>query len=68
MKQVAELLETGLYETYSPKETTTIRAILEELNLQENFFGLLLNGKNVDLDTEVEPGDKVVILPRIAGG
>lgn len=68
MKQVSELLETGLYEEYSPPKKTTLRKILEDLGLQDKFFGLLLNGKNVDLDTEVEPTDEVIILPHIAGG
>ena len=68
MDQCAELLETGLYQTFSPVKETTIRQILEDLKLEEKFFGLLLNGKRVDLDTPVEVGDKVVILPHIAGG
>lgn len=68
MKQTTELLETGVYETYSPPKTTTIRAIIDKLGLKDRYFGVLLNGKNVDPDTPVEPTDKVVILPKIAGG
>ncbi len=68
MKQVAEILETGMYQTYSPPKKTTVRKILEDLGLQDKFFGILLDGKNVDLDTEIESTDKLVILPHIAGG
>ena len=68
MKQATELLETGLYETYSPPVRTTIKKILEDLGVGDRYFGILLNGKNVSEDTWVEPTDKVVILPHIAGG
>lgn len=68
MKQTLELLETGVFETYSPPKKTTVKAILEKLGIGDRYFGLLLNGKNVDPDTEVETTDSIVILPQIAGG
>lgn len=71
MKQISEmseLLETGLYQTYSPPERMTVQQIIEKLGLKGQYWGILLNGKNVALDTFVEEDDEFVILPKIAGG
>jgi len=68
MKQVAELLQTGLYETFTPEKAMTIANLLEELNLSDKFFGILVNGKKATPDTKISPSDEIVILPHIAGG
>ena len=38
MKQLAELLETGIYETFTPEKTMTVKDLLEELNLTNKYF------------------------------
>ena len=70
MDQHSELLVTGLVEEYVPPKPMSVRDIMKELKLDENMenFGLLLNGKNVDLDTIVEPQDKFIIIPHVRGG
>jgi sulfur carrier protein ThiS len=68
IKQIAELLEVGIYETITPEKTMTIRDLIKELNLEEKDFGILVDGKKADLDTKVEKNSEVVILPHIAGG
>lgn len=68
MKQVAELLEAGIYETFSPEKTMTVADLLKELNLEGKYFGILVNGKKADTNTKIEPTDSIVILPHIAGG
>lgn len=70
MKQTSVLLETGLIEEYNPPKPMTVREImkLKKLDPELKNFGILLNGKNIDLDTIVEPGDKFVILPHLKGG
>lgn len=68
MKQVSELLETGVYETFNVEKTTTIRDLLKKLGLEGKYFGILINGKKAELNQTVRPSDEVVILPHIAGG
>ena len=68
IKQVAELLETGIYETFTPEKTMTVKDLLKELNLEGKYFGILLNGKRVTEDQKISPTDNIVILPHIAGG
>ena len=68
MKQIAELLETGIYETFTPEKTMTVNDLLEELNLEGKYFGILVNGKKADEATKISPEDSIVILPHIAGG
>ena len=68
MKQVSELLETGLYETFSPEKAMTVADLLVELNLQGKYFGILVNGKKATPETKISPTDDIVILPHIAGG
>ncbi|MFX1444996.1 MAG: MoaD/ThiS family protein [Promethearchaeota archaeon] len=68
MKQIAELLETGIYETFTPEKTMTVKDLLEELNLEGKYFGILVNGKKADEATKISPEDSIVILPHIAGG
>jgi len=68
MKQVAELLETGIYQPFTPEKTMTVKDLLEELNLEGKYFGILVNGKKADEATKISPEDSIVILPHIAGG
>ncbi|NHJ24855.1 MAG: hypothetical protein EAX89_09785 [Candidatus Lokiarchaeota archaeon] len=68
MKETAELLETGLYETYHPEKEMLVKDLLKELNLEGKYFGILINGKKADEHTVIKETDEVVILPHIAGG
>ncbi|MFX1488088.1 MAG: MoaD/ThiS family protein [Promethearchaeota archaeon] len=68
MKQISELLDTGLYETFSPEKAMTVADLLKELNLEGKYFGILVDGKKADPDTKINEKSEVVILPHIAGG
>jgi len=68
MKQVSELLETGIYETFTPDRTMTVRDLLKELNLEGKYFGILINGKKATEEQKITAEDEIVILPHIAGG
>ena len=68
MKQVSELLETGIYETFTPDRTMTVKDLLKELNLEGKYFGILINGKKATEDQKITADDEIVILPHIAGG
>ena len=68
MKQISELLDVGVYETFTPERTMTVKDLLEELDLSDKYFGILVNGKKADESTKISPEDSIVILPHIAGG
>lgn len=68
MKQINELLETGLYETFSPERSMIVSDLLKELNLEGKFFGILVDGKKADPETKINKKSEVIILPHIAGG
>ena len=68
MRQVAELLEVGIYETIDVKNGKTVGELVKELGLTE-MFGVLVNGRKVeDVSYRINETDKVVILPILAGG
>ncbi|MFX1302308.1 MAG: MoaD/ThiS family protein [Promethearchaeota archaeon] len=68
IKQISELLDTGLYETFTPDKTMTVADLLRELNLEDKYFGILVDGKKATPDTVINEQSEVVILPHIAGG
>ena len=68
IKQIAELLDTGLYETFTPDREMLVADLLKELNLEDKYFGILVNGKKATPETSINPTSNVVILPHIAGG
>jgi sulfur carrier protein ThiS len=46
----------------------TVGDLLKELDLEDKYFGILVNGKKADPDTALSPEDEIVVLPFIAGG
>ncbi|MHA1376987.1 MAG: MoaD/ThiS family protein [Candidatus Helarchaeota archaeon] len=50
------------------EKRTTVRELLAKLNLEMSYFAVLVDGKAVDLDHSIDAGEKVIILPKIAGG
>ncbi len=68
IRQVADLLETGIIETFTPEREMTVGDLLKELNLEGKYFGILVNGKKADEDTIIDKDSSITILPHIAGG
>ena len=68
MRQTSEILSTGIIETIVPERKMLVKDLLRELNLEGKYFGILINGKKADEDTEITPKDDITILPHIAGG
>ena len=68
MRQTSEILETGIIERFVPERKMLVKDLLRELNLEGKYFGILINGKKADEDTEITPKDEITILPHIAGG
>ena len=68
MKQILELLETGIYEEVQVESKKTVLDLIKELGLEGKRFGILVNGEKVDETYQIKKDDKTVILPIIAGG
>lgn len=69
MKQLQDLLNTGVYEEYTPNKAIFVKDLLEDLNLtNDQIFTVLVNGKRAELNTIVNEKDKISIIPQIAGG
>ena len=50
------------------EKTMTVGNLLSEMNLESQYFAVLVDGKRVDLDHVVDANTEIIILPRIAGG
>jgi sulfur carrier protein ThiS len=68
IRQIADLLETGIIETITPEREMTVGDLLKELNLEGKYFGILVNGKKADEETVIDKDSSITILPHIAGG
>ncbi|MFX1318024.1 MAG: MoaD/ThiS family protein [Promethearchaeota archaeon] len=60
-------LRSGISEIHVT-ETKTVRALLKELGLLYRHHVVLVDGKRAYLDDEVAEGQRVIVLPIIAGG
>ncbi|MFX0136596.1 MAG: MoaD/ThiS family protein [Candidatus Hodarchaeota archaeon] len=50
------------------EKRTAVSDLLAELNLETSYFAVLIEGRAVGLNHIIEEGEKVIILPKIAGG
>jgi sulfur carrier protein ThiS len=50
------------------KEEKTVRKLLKELGLLHRHFVVLVDGKRAQLDDVITKGQRVLVLPIIAGG
>ena len=49
-------------------KSKTVRSLLKELGLLHRHFVVLVDGKRALLDDAIEEGQRVIVLPIIAGG
>jgi len=69
IEQIYENTNTiGSLKEYIVKEKRTVKDLLHDLNLDDKYFAILIDGKKAALDTEIDKDSTVVVLPRIAGG
>ena len=69
IEQIYENTKTvGSLKEYVIKEKRTVKDLLHDLNLDDKYFAILVDGKKASLDTEIAEGQSIVVLPRIAGG
>ena len=68
MSEFTELLESNTINHYIPKRKMTVRDLLQELDLEEKCYSLLVDGKKANEDTIITMISKVIILPNLSGG
>jgi len=66
--QESEIIPNNMLSAYSVPQSMTVKDILRQLQLEEKIFVVLMNGKRVKLDDQIERGSEIIILPKIAGG
>jgi sulfur carrier protein ThiS len=49
-------------------ESKTVRTLLKELGLLHRHYVVLVDGKRAYLDEQIDEGQRVIVLPIIAGG
>ncbi|MFX1561805.1 MAG: MoaD/ThiS family protein [Promethearchaeota archaeon] len=65
---VTSISSSGNITELQLKETKTVKQLLKELGLLHRHFVVLVDGKRAQLDDVVTEGQRVLVLPIIAGG
>jgi len=68
LQKLEKLTETSSMMTYRLKTKQTVRDILKELQLEQKYFAVLVNGRKAALNDVITENSEILILPRIAGG
>lgn len=63
-----EINKTSNITVYRARNTQTVQDMLQRLDLQTNYFAVLINGKKASPLDEIKTNDDVIVLPKIAGG
>ncbi|MHA1368707.1 MAG: MoaD/ThiS family protein [Promethearchaeota archaeon] len=61
-------ISEGQYREIKVTEKKTVRDLLKELKLENAYLAVLVDGEKAELDDEIVEGQKIIILPKIAGG
>lgn len=64
---MSEVLREKIAQRIIVTETKTVGELLSELGLSKDHV-VLIAGKRVSLDFEIQENDQVIVLPLIAGG
>ena len=68
MSKLQKINRTSNITTYRAIKNQKVQDVLHKLNLELKFFAVLVNGKRVGINQEIQKDDEIVILPKIAGG
>ncbi len=68
MESLELISQNGMLTEYRVKKSFRVSELIHELNLEQKFYAIMVNGKKSTPDTIIEPESSVVILPKIAGG
>lgn len=63
-----DLFESNQYKEVVATKTRTVADLLKELRLEDAYLAVLVDGEKADLKDELKEGQKIIILPKIAGG
>ena len=66
--QIEDEIAIGVLKEFKIRKEQKVSDLLKELNLNDKFFAILVNGKKASLNDKIQEGSDIVILPRIAGG
>jgi sulfur carrier protein ThiS len=64
---MSEILREKIAQRVIVTETKTVAELLSELGLSKDHV-VLIDGKRVPLEFEIQENDHVIVLPLIAGG
>jgi len=56
------------FKAFKVTRKQTVAELLKELNLEDSFLAVLVDGAKADLNDEINENQKIIILPKIAGG
>ena len=68
MQELQKINRASNITTYRAKNEQTVQSMIKRLKLESRFFAILVNGKLAKQDQLIQKEDKIVILPKIAGG
>ncbi len=65
---ISDAAAHSAYKEIKVTKTQTVADLLKELNLEDAFLAVLVDGKKAELTDEINETQKIIILPKIAGG
>ncbi len=60
--------QKGVISEIEVQQERTLRAVLEELEVDPSDYIVLVNDQKADLDAKITPKDRVLVLPKVRGG
>ncbi|MBD3186994.1 hypothetical protein GF325_09220 [Candidatus Bathyarchaeota archaeon] len=64
----SELISESQFKELKAIKKQTVADLLNELHLEDAYLAVLVDGEKADLTDEIHEGQKIIILPKIAGG
>lgn len=65
---VHDIVQDTQFKAIKVTKTQTVAELLKELNLEDAFLAVLVDGVKAELTDEINENQKIIILPKIAGG
>jgi len=65
---VHDIVQDSQFKAIKVTKTQTVAELLKELNLEDAFLAVLVDGVKAELSDEINENQKIIILPKIAGG
>nr|MDO8110089.1 MoaD/ThiS family protein [Candidatus Sigynarchaeota archaeon] len=65
---VHDIVQETQFKAIRVNKKQTVAELLKDLNLEDAFLAVLVDGVKADLNDEINENQKIIILPKIAGG